>query len=59
MKVKDAKEKLENLIASLNIYSDDADLVINVYDNCGGDYPTDFDKWLLYNVNGKVILNIE
>lgn len=59
MKVKDAKEKLENLIASLNIYSDDADLVINVYDNCGGDYQTDFDKWLLYNVNGKVILNIE
>ena len=44
MKVKDAKEKLENLVASLNIYSDDADLDINVYDNCGGYYTTDFDN---------------
>lgn len=63
MKVKDAKEKLQNLIAALNIYWDDADLVINVYDNGkfnkSGIYTTDFDNWLLYNGDGKVILAIE
>lgn len=59
MKVKDAKEKLENLIASLNIYSDDADLDINVYDNCGGYYITNFDNWMLYNRTDKVVLTIE
>ena len=42
-KVKEAKEKLQNLVDSLNVYNDDADFDINIYDNCGGYYTTDFD----------------
>lgn len=63
MKVKDAKEKLQNLIDALNIYWDDADFDIHVYDNSKfnttGIYTPDFDNWLLYNRDGKVILAIE
>ena len=44
MTVKEAKEKLQNLVDSLNIYNDDADFDINIYDNCGGYYTTDFAK---------------
>lgn len=59
MKVKDAKEKLQNLVDSLNVYNDDADFDINIYDNCGGYYTTDFDEWLLDNRPDKVVLTIE
>lgn len=59
MKVKDAKEKLQNLVDSLNVYNDDADLDINIYDNCGGYYTTDFNNWMLYNRTNKVVLTIE
>ena len=59
MKVKDAKAKLQNLIDSLNIYNDDADFDINVYNNRGGYYTTDFDNWVLDNRTGKVDLTIE
>ena len=59
MKVKDAKEKLQNIIDSLNIYDDNADFVINVYDNRGGDYTSDFDDWVLDNRTSKVVLTIE
>ena len=59
MKVKDAKAKFQNLIDSLNIYNDDADFDINIHDNCGGYYTTDFDEWLLDNRTGKVVLTIE
>ena len=59
MKVKDAKEKLQNLVDSLNVYNDDADFYINIYDNCGGYYTTDFDEWLLDNRTDKVVLTIE
>ena len=63
MTVKDAKEKLQNLVDSLNVYSDDADLDIHIYDNGKSDkvgiYTIGFDKWYLYNRNGKVVLTIE
>lgn len=59
MTVKEAKEKLQNLVDSLNVYNDDADFNIKVYDNCGGFYFTDFDDWLLDNRTGKVVLTIE
>ena len=59
MTVKDAKEKLQNLVDSLNVYNDDADFGINIYDNCGGYYTTDFDDWLLDNRTDKVVLTIE
>ena len=63
IKLKDAKEKLQNLIDALNIYWDDADFDIHVYDNgkfnTAGIYTPDFDNWLLYNRDGKVILAIE
>ena len=59
MKVKDAKEKLQNIIDSLNVYDDNADFIINVYDNRGGDYTSDFDDWILDNRTNKVVLTIE
>ena len=59
MTVKDAKEKLQNIIDSLNVYDDNADFVINVYDNRGGDYISDFDDWVLDNRTSKVVLTIE
>ena len=59
MTVKDAKEKLQNLIDSLNVYDDNADFIINVYDNRGGDYTSDFDDWVLDNRTSKVVLTIE
>jgi len=59
MKVKDAKAKLQNLIDSLAVYNDDAEFNIDIYDNCGGYYTTDFDDWLLDNRTGKVVLTIE
>jgi hypothetical protein len=59
MTVKDAKEKLQNLVNSLNVYNDDADFDINIYDNFGGYYTTDFDEWLLDNRTDKVVLTIE
>lgn len=59
MTVKDAKEKLQNIINSLNVYDDNADFIINVYDNRGGDYTSDFDDWVLDNRTDKVVLTIE
>jgi hypothetical protein len=59
MTVKDAKAKLQNLIDSLNIYNDDADFVIDIYDNCGGYYTSDFDDWCLDTTTSKVVLTIE
>lgn len=59
MNVKDAKEKLQNLVDSLNVYNDDADFDIKVYDNRGGFYFTNFDDWLLDNRTNKVVLTIE
>ena len=59
MTVKDAKEKLQNIIDSLNVYDDNADFVVNVYDNLGGDYTSDFDDWVLDNRTDKVVLTIE
>ena len=59
MTVKDAKEKLQNIIDSLNVYDDNADFIINVYDNRGGDYTSDFDDWVLDNRTDKVVLTIE
>ena len=59
MKVKDAKEKLQNLVDSLNVYNDDADFDIKVYNNQGGFYSTDVDNWLLDNRTSKVVLTIE
>ena len=63
MTVKEAKEKLQNLVDSLNVYNDDADLDIHIYDNGKSDkvgiYTIGFDKWYLYNRTGKVVLTIE
>ena len=63
MTVKDAKEKLQNLINSLDIYNDDADFDINVCDNGNfntlGIYNSDPDDWWLDNRTGKVVLTIE
>ena len=59
MTVKNAKEKLQNIIDSLNVYDDNADFIINVYDNRGGDYTSDFDDWVLDNRTDKVVLTIE
>ena len=59
MTVKDAKAKLQNLIDSLNVYDDNADFDINVYDNHGGDYISNFDDWVLDNRTCKVVLTIE
>lgn len=59
MKVKDAKSKLQSLIDALDTYNEDADFDMNIYDNCGGYYTTDFDDWMLDNITGKVVLTIE
>ena len=59
MKVKDAKAKLQNLIDALNVYWDDADFDINIYDNRGHYYITDIDDWVLDNRPDKVVLTIE
>ena len=59
MTVKDAKAKLQNLIDSLNVYNDDAEFDIKVYNNHGGFYSTDVDNWLLDNRTDKVVLTIE
>ena len=62
MTVKDAKAKLQNLIDSLNVYNDDADFDINVYNKYGGYYTyytTDFDDWGLDTRTDKVVLTIE
>ena len=59
MTVKDAKAKLQNLIDALNIYWDDAEFDIKVYNNQGGFYSTDVDNWLLDNRTSKVVLTIE
>lgn len=59
MTVKDAKEKLQNLVDSLNVYNDDAEFDIKVYDNRGGFYFTDFEDIVLDNRTDKVVLTIE
>lgn len=59
MTVKEAKEKLQNLVDSLNVYNDDADFDIKIYDICGCYHTTDFDDWLLDNRTDKVVLIIE
>lgn len=59
MTVKDAKEKLQNLVDSLNVYNDDAEFYIKVYNNRGGFYLTDFDDWVLDNRTDKVVLTVE
>lgn len=59
MKVKEAKEKLQNLVDSLNVYNDDADFDINIYNNRGGYYTGDFDDWGLDTTTSKIVLTIE
>jgi hypothetical protein len=59
MTVKDAKLELQKLVDSLNVYNDDADFDINIYDNRGGYYTSDFDDWGLDTTTSKVVLTIE
>lgn len=59
MTVKDAKSNLQSLIDALNTYNEDADFYMNIYDNCGGYYMTDFEDWMLDDTTGEIVLTIE
>lgn len=59
MIVKEAKEALDDFIKALNECDENAEFVLNIYDNSGAYYRGDFDDWTLEVSPERISLSIE